>query len=243
MSRVTLCSVALLGFAALSGCAQEPVRFRVRSFGAMREVLHDGRSHGRVRLSEVVNDDTVAVGVSEALRAEITVDRGEVYLTSVVDGRPVTSESVGLARAALLLSSDVSRWSSFKLPEIRTLSQLEDEVKRRASETGLAPGAHGVPFRVEGDFPSISFHVVDGACPVANPDGPPPWRWSSGAATGRLIGIYVEGQAGRMTHHNSRSHVHAVVDAPKSIGGDVVSGHLEAVSIEAGSRLYLPVGH
>ncbi len=82
----------------------------------------------------------------------------------------------------------------------------------------------------------LSLHILDRNCPMANPDGPPPWRLTGAAAKGSLVGFYVEGQEGRMTHAGQRSHIHATADTASAR----VSGHVDAVAIEEGAQLYLP---
>ncbi|MCA8962148.1 MAG: hypothetical protein KDC38_16595 [Planctomycetes bacterium] len=237
--RTRFISWALIAVTSITlvGCAQrEPVRFRMRSWGALRDVLHDGRTEGRIGIATILSDDTVGVGLTAGLHDEITIDGGKVLLASVSNGAPLLRRGDGHEQATLLLASDVSRWDRHSLPVIPNLRALEEEIRRIAQAAGLAPGAHGIPFRVEGEFGSLSLHVLDGSCPVAHPSGPPPWRAERVRATGTLVGFYVEGQEGRMTHRGERSHVHATADT----SDQRVSGHVDDVAIEEGATLYLP---
>jgi hypothetical protein len=69
---------------------------------------------------------------------------------------------------------------------------------------------------VHGIAEECSLHVVAGACPIARPDGPPPRRHSAANAPVELAGFYAEGAAGELTHHDRRTHLHAI--APGAMG-------------------------
>ncbi len=51
----------------------------VRTWGGMKAVLRDGETEGRVRLSEVIGPNAVAVGVLDGLGAEFKVVDGVTY--------------------------------------------------------------------------------------------------------------------------------------------------------------------
>ena len=73
--------------------------------------------------------------------------------------------------------------------------------------------------------------VIAGACPIANPDGPSPWRFAGPAEELSLFGFYVEGAAGVFTHHDRSSHLHAVADGR--------TGHLDEVDL-TDAKLFVP---
>jgi len=81
-----------------------------------------------------------------------------------------------------------------------------------------------IPVRVRGKVTRLQVHVIAGACPIATPDGPSPWRYDGPADNVKLVGFYVEGAAGKWTHHTHQSHLHAV--------SDQAMGHLDGVVIE-----------
>jgi len=80
----------------------------------------------------------------------------------------------------------------------------------------------------------VQLHVPDHSCPIANPDGPPPWRFAGESERVVLAGFHAENSAGRLTHHGTSSHTHALV------AGREVSGHLDDVAFPPGARLFLP---
>ena len=57
-------------------------------------------------------------------------------------------------------------------------------------------------------------------------DGTPPGRIEGASGEVDIVGFYVEGSAGVLTHHDRRSHLHVVT----TMG----AGHLEEVSLERG---------
>jgi len=74
--------------------------------------------------------------------------------------------------------------------------------------------------------------VVAGACPIADPDGPPPWHLRGAEGVVEVIGFYVEGAAGRLTHHTGSSHLHAIFHEH--------SGHLDELDLKPGATLWTP---
>ena len=53
---------------------------------------------------------------------------------------------------------------------------------------------------------------------------------------GTLIGFYATGREGEMTHHGTRTHIHAVLVHK----GRTITGHVERVSVAAGAALRVP---
>lgn len=210
---------------------------RVECWGEMREVLHEGRSHGRVRLRDVLEPGTWGVGALAELAGEITVLDGEATLAVVREGAVELRAPRGADFAALLVLSTVEGWRRVELPQACRLGDLELVVARALERAGYDPAAAPVPLRIEGSFDQLDLHVIAGACPLADPDGAPPWRWSGAGARGTIVGIHAEGAAGRLTHHGRASHLHAVVEG---VEGERVSGHVEELALGADAVLFLP---
>ena len=240
----TLASLALLGCAATElaeESAQEPTPALapptelgngVRAWGSMREALRMGRSHARaVPVAEVSGLD-IGVGALAELVGEVTIVDGRAYVSegtgaAVGRTRPATAED----RATLLVTARVSAWEEQALDPCRDLADLERQLLAILTERGLDT-TRPIPLRVRGRAAGLDLHVIAGDCPVANPDGAPPWRHEAAGVDVELVGFLVEGAAGRLTHHTGITHLHA-------LAGEV-SGHLEDVSLEAGATLMLP---
>ncbi|MGE3172554.1 MAG: hypothetical protein AB7O97_07985 [Planctomycetota bacterium] len=214
-------SVVLLG----CGAAPPPAAVEVRSWGTMREVLREGRSEGRVAPAAVTGASTIGVGALESLAGEVTILDGRALVATAAagDARCAVRPAAPTERAALLLVADVPRWTGHAVGPCASYDDLE-----RAIAALLTARGHDltrpVPVRVRGRARELALHVIAGACPVATPDGPPPWRHRAPAAAVELVGVFVDGGAGRFTHHGRRSHLHAVAGA--------VMGHLDAVVLD-----------
>ncbi len=212
----------------------------LQSWGTMREVLAQGKTEARVALSKVVNSNTVGIGALAGLTGEVTILDGVIHTSSVTSKNDLVLTAVegknSEDQGTLLAISDVSQWSGFPLPAVAGIEELESIIKKELAIQGFALD-QPVPFKVEAVFSEISIHVLNNSCPVANPEGPEPWRGKFTAQNGFLVGIYAEGFGGQLTHHGSNSHIHAVIMDGKDVQS---SGHVEACGLSLGSVLYLP---
>jgi hypothetical protein len=220
------------------GCAATPREDAgVRTWGTMREVLREGRRQGRVELAQALGPSSVAVGALADLAGEITVDRGVLHLAEVVDAAVPDGARARAARpdeqAALLLCADVPAWSEHALPAAADLDALEEAVREAALRQSLDV-RRPFPFRIEGRALRLELHVVDGSCPIAHPDGPPPWRYLGLDVDAVWIGFHAQDAAGELTHHGRRTHTHALVE------GGATGGHVDDVRLASGARLFLP---
>lgn len=209
----------------LASCAAPATegRFALRSWGTMTEVLREGHSEGRVDLSAAAAPGIIGVGALEGLQGEVTVVDGEVMLAvpGHGDGIALRPPAPG-ERAALLILAKVTIWERVPLPDCANYAALDDAIAAALAGRGLDP-ATPLPVRVRGRASALQFHVLAGACPYAQPDGPPPRRHAATDAKVELVGFYAEGSAGELTHHDHRSHLHAIV-------ADAM-GHLDEVAL------------
>lgn len=209
----------------------------VQHWGAMREVLRERRTHGRVTLQDVLGPNTIAVGAIEGLAGEITVDGSAIHLTQVVDPdapdgvlvRPPHSNE----QATLLVLANVEEWTEHGLTDASDLEVLEHSVREIATAAGFELN-RPIPFRIRGRASELQLHVLNNSCPVADPNGPKPWRFRGEDLEVVLIGFYAEDSSGILTHHGQNSHIHAIVESEK------ISGHLDAVDLSSNARLFLP---
>ncbi len=210
----------------------------VEHWGAMRDVLRDGRTEGRIELAEVLGPQTFAVGASAGLAAEITVVAGTAHMAEVVDpdsaaGLRLRAPAAG-EQATLLLLANVAAWSEHPLPALSDLAALEASLRTIAVANDIDV-SRPFPFRVEGVASAVALHVLDHSCPIANPDGPRPWRFAGEDQSAVLVGFYAADSSGRLTHHGQETHTHAVLPERE------ISGHLDGVTFAPGASLYLPL--
>lgn len=212
----------------------------------MREVMRQGRSEGRVSLADVSRDDgsgrsTIGVGALAGLSGEVTILDGRVFVTEgkVVKtwraeaSAPPLREAKTSEQATLLVLARVPRWEEQALGDCGSYTALEDKIASalRARGRDLSePQA----IRVRGRARRLALHVIAGACPIAQPAGPKPYRFDGSAAEVEVLGIFVEGAIGRLTHHGRRSHLHALAGSHM--------GHLDEIELED-ATLFVAAGN
>ncbi len=223
---------ALLAALIAPGCrtSRPASTVEVATWGTLREVLREGRTAARVDPARVVGPRTVGVGALAALAGEITVIDGRVLVATATRTAPGEAPAGCVVRVAeagdqatLLVLADVPAWEEHELPASATYADLEHAIAAVLRGRGHDL-TRPVPVRVRGDARSLAMHVIAGSCPFANPNGPAPWRSSDAAGPVELVGVFVEGATGRLTHHARRSHLHAVA-------GEVM-GHLDEIALE-----------
>lgn len=199
----------------------------------MREALRQGHDEGRVDLAQFGTKETIGVGALAELAGEVTILDGKVLVATVQDGKATLRTATTDDRATLLIAEDVRDWHDFAVGSCASYAQLEQRIAEllRAQGRDLTTPT---PVTVVGKAVRLQVHVIAGACPIATPEGPKPWRYDGAAANVKLVGFYVEGAAGKWTHHNHQSHLHAV--------SDQAMGHLDDVEL-TDAIVSLPATH
>ena len=212
-------------------------KFQVQHWGGMREVLRGGQTQGRVALADVVSPSTFAVGALAGLAAEVTIVSGEIHLAEVRDALVPNGLHLRTPaeddQATLLVAADILEWTEHHLPAANDIEALELSV-RTLAESNQIDISQPFPFRIEGTATALGLHVLNHSCPIANPDGPEPWRFNGANTPVVLVGFHATDSAGKLTHHGQSSHIHALLQ------DQAVSGHLDNVRFGAGARLFLP---
>ncbi len=235
----------LLAISAAGACAEPAPRqpFEVLQIGTMREALRMGRSEGRVDLDTVMAEGhEVGVGALAGLTGEVTLIEGMALVSRVEDGTMRVDLAEDGEEATLLIAAAVEAWDRHPLPPCRDYAALEVAIAAAVKDAGFDPSTP-TPIKVEAPAEVIALHVIDGACPIANPTGPPPLRHREEGAEVRLVGFFVEGAAGVATHHDRTSHLHAaVLEGPREDGqmAFTAAGHLDEVILGQGGILHLP---
>lgn len=223
---------------ALASCTTTP-SYEVSQHGGMRDTLRMGNTQPRITFAEVSSKPhAIAVGALPNLAGEITIFDGTIYTATTPDGQTaVTVASDETFDAATLLSlSYVEAWQECLLPSNHPLEQaieLSAVIQGIDTETPF-------PFFITGTTSDYHLHVINGYCPVAEPDLEArfqPWRQTGSTKTPiTVVGFYAKDQEGVMTHHGSNVHIHGIID----VAGTLTSGHLDSVEIDQGAILFLP---
>jgi alpha-acetolactate decarboxylase len=235
MLKAIMCGLMLCASADAATRAPE-----VRSFGAFREIIHEGRFEGRTRLATAMSrPHGYALGALAGLDGEFIVLDGKAYLSRPDHkGSVVNSMSAsGADSAALLVYSNIKAWRDVRVTRPIALSALPDTVMARGKALGL-PAGGAFPFLVEGPVSHVQWHVADGS---KLPRGPSTHEEHAKASahgernhvTATLLGFYSDHDMGNWLHHDSNVHVHALLP-----GG--LAAHLDDVTLEPGAVLRLP---
>lgn len=208
----------VVAVACLTACQAKPIG--LRSFGSMREVMREGHDEGRVDLLSFGTEHTIGVGALARLSGEITIVDGQVLVAKVRDGTATVRPAAEGDSATLLVAEDVQHWQDFAVGALSSYEELESRIAKLLHARGCDTHSP-TPIRVRGNVTRLQVHVIAGACPIATPTGPSPWRYDGPADNVQLVGFYVEGAAGTWTHHNHQSHLHAI--------SDQAMGHLDGV--------------
>ncbi len=218
---------------AIAACSK-PAPPEVTVWGALRELIHEGRVEGRVELATVVHPGTYAVGALEGMRGEVTVIDGAAWLA--VGERDGGRAKVGLSgeRAALLVAANVSAWRDIPIETAIAVADLDARIEGYAVSAGVATDKP-FPFVIEGDV-DATWHVLKGPpAPGANPHD-----HARNAVVGKLagpaivVGFFSKHHVGVFTHMGHTVHAH-VIDRRAAVGG-----HADELAVRAGATLRLP---
>lgn len=228
---MTMRPLFMLSLTMVVGCKSPDPKPNFQTFGSMREVMREGHNEGRVKLLSISDSYTIGVGALAGLAGEITITDGQVLVSAcrndaagVLNSEisPVVREAREGDEATLLMVDTVTDWHHFEIGSCRDYAHLEEHISKLLHARGCNLNKP-TPVRVTGKSNRLQVHVIAGACPIATPNGPKPWRYD-GPATGlKLVGFYIEDAAGKMTHHNRSSHLHAL--------SDQAMGHLDDVEL------------
>lgn len=214
---------------------------RVQAWGSLREVLRQGKTQARVDCGQAVSEPHAwGIGAPAGLAGEILIRDGEVWVSRVVDGQGQTQRASSPAelQAAFLAVSHVTHWQEVPVMEALAADDLDAFIGSEARRLGLDM-AQPFPVVLEGPLSDLKLHVLNGACPFANPippDSPQaPARIELPAAQATVVGFYTDGPPGQLTHRGHKTHLHALLedDPPRM-------GHVDETGVQPGAMLWLP---
>jgi len=224
----------------LAGCATAaPSGPRV--YGALRDIMHDGKTDPVVALADVVpGPHAYALGALAGLRGEILVLDDHIVVSYPAGEGAVRLDETGGARgekATLLVAADVNRWKRVAIEEDIPADAFDERIAALAAQAGVDTSRR-FPFLIGGAFTKVDWHVLDGGKlpPTASHDErmAAAIHGSATNATGRALGFYSDKDTGTFTHMGTRTHVHVLLPAAG------IMGHADHVAVAAGSILFLP---
>ena len=208
--------------------------YEVSQHGGMRDALRMGNTQPRISFAEVASKPhAYAVGALPNLDGEITIFDGTVYTSTTQDGTTAITVAADekYDAATLLTLTHVESWQDCMLPSNHP---LEKSIELAAIIQGIDTETP-FPFFITGSTNDFHMHVINGFCPVANPNLAAkfqPWRLVGSQSTPiTVVGFYAKNQEGVMTHHGSNLHIHGIIDQD----GTITSGHLDSVEINDGA--------
>lgn len=207
-------------------------------------MLRNGDTTAKARPSDVVGPHRMGIGAPTGLAGEIVVLDGETWVSQPDAQRGHTTRHPAPAgtTATFLALATVPGWADRRTTQRLTLPELERVVRAAAVKAGPAPGPP-LPFLIDGRFLNIRLHILNGRCPfahdrVVNDPSHDPVRLQAPKVGGVLVGFYNDHAPGSITHAGTHVHIHALLrDAATTVG------HVDAVTVEPGAVIRLPVLH
>jgi len=209
--------------------------------GALREIMHKGRTDRRVDLAPLIGQaGTYGLGALEGLGGEVTLWDGQLWLSTpdgqggAVSGR----HDATTAGATLLVTSVVRAWQERPVTEAVSFAGLDAFIEREARAAGVNV-TEAFPFRIEGSPTRLDWHVIDGSKIPPDAHGHAAHirtavRGTLTTGSVQLLGFYSPKHHRIFTHHDTNTHAHVIRAAP------ALTGHVDHVDMAAGARLFLP---
>jgi alpha-acetolactate decarboxylase len=218
--------------------------FDVVAVGSFKRIMHSGEAPGERRVVELPQaPGTWGVGALARMEGEIVLRDGRLLVSRGTDTDGGTSTPRAADEAALFVAARVNDWVDVAVPDDMSQADFEAFVLAQGRARGLDADSPW-PFRVEGRFPQLTWHVVTGLASAGAHGAAPRGHANRHAgmtvfqepgAQGQLIGMHsgvrLEGVA---THPGERFHVH-FADAELTR-----SGHVDAYAVARGAVLKLP---
>ncbi len=212
----------------------------VQVWGALRAVMHEGKVEGTVMLQSIVpGPHAYAVGALAGLRGEVTVLDDEIIVT--LGGEGATVRTLGEVppgeMATLLVRAVVPRWMGHTVAHSIETNRIDEELETIVKTAGLDPATR-IPVVIEATARNLEWHVLTGRAVGGNGahgahHGP---RTTGKLADAKvtLVGFFSRNDAGVFTHMGEHSHFHVVTS------GERMTGHVDAMALEAGAVIRVP---
>lgn len=229
--------MALLGF--LTACQTPKKDPEFQSLGALKNVMHKGDLTPAADLNQLpIDDQTYGVGPLSGLSGEVTIYRGQPYVSTIdKDGKEQVRVDES-AKAVFLAYGKVEKWRAYTINKrINSLKSLESTLASFMKLAGLDT-EKPLAFHIEGKAKDVVYHVLN------RKEGDPVGhahhdkikvKFDVKYLEGSFVGVWADKDGPtRYVHHGDRIHVHFVANDKKR------SGHVDKLKLEAGAKLYLP---
>lgn len=219
----------------LASCASKHAH--PEQYGAMRAVMREGQTEARVTVCDVADGRTrFGVGALEGLSGEVTIDSGEVWVSRVEAGKPVTTGPgcTPTDRATLLSVGSIENPVTSTIEIAMADESLEEAIGRAGALVGMP--REPFMFAIDATATMLRAHVIAGTCAHADPNAEA-FRLSIDVPLQiRIVGLYAAGAPGVLTHHGSNVHMHAIFVHM----GQRMTAHIDSIALAAGARLSVP---
>lgn len=220
---------------------------KIVQYGKMHEAIGQQQHQGRVQLSQLIErPHFYGVAALAKLEGEVTLVDGKVTVTRVdAEGQLAPGEKAADdASATLLVGAYVPSWNEQKVAKSVSPDEFDEYIANAATRAGLNASEPFV-FVIEGEFSKLSFHVINGACPlharlkkINLPEGQRPFEAELEKVKGTIVGVFAKDAVGNITHPATSTHMHLVFNDDQS--GKRVTGHVEQIGLLEGAVLRLP---
>ena len=209
----------------------------VQVWGALRSVMHEGKTEGKVALQSIVpGPHSFAVGALSELRGEVTILDDDVVVSLGEPGggvRTLAQPAPG-EMATLLVRAVVPSWTRHTIDHAIESNRVDEEIESVVKSAGLDIGAR-TPIVIEAKAKNLEWHVLGGrAQPGQNAHHGPRSVGKLSGATVTLVGFFSRNDVAVFTHMGEHSHFHVVTN------GERMTGHVDSMALEPGAVVRLP---
>lgn len=200
----------------------------------MANIMKKGNLKAYINLDTLKKDGLYGLGTAAGLKGEIIIEDGDVYTSTVMDGK-IVNKTNNVSAAALLVYTNVREWLSIDTTAaINGLEELESFIEQVARHQVLDLTVPFV-FRIEPAASSGSFHIIDWKEGVEHTMSNHKQFAVSRSVHNtqvKLLGFYSNQHHGIFTHHSSNMHVHA-----KTKNKEI--GHLDNINLNGRLTVFL----
>jgi acetolactate decarboxylase len=209
----------------------------VEVWGALRAVMHEGKTEANVAIRDVVpGPHSYAIGALSGLRGEMTIIDDEAIASfGEADGtvRTLPGSATG-ETATLLVRAAVPTWTSRPIEQPLGPQQIDEKLEALAISAGLDVGKR-IPVLIDGTAKRLAWHVLGG--PAEKGQNHHHGPRSTGTLAGvkvTLVGFFSRNDEGVFTHMGEHSHFHVVVTESR------MTAHVDGFELEGGAVVRFP---